>query len=422
MAANASGVSRLPGRMRNFGALLTAAGVSALGDGMRLAAFPLLAVTLTASPVAVTGIAIANRLPWLLVALFSGALADRYDRRTLMILVDVARGAVVAALAIAVLLGADHLAILYIVAVMLGIGETLFSAAAQGLLPEVVPATHLPRANSRLFTVQMVGSNFVGPMVGSWLFGVGRAIPFVLDAASFLVGSALLGTVRNSAVTRGTDSRKSLLRDIADGLTWVWRHPLMRSFLIVVTVVNLTQSASQSLLVLLATKDLGMSAGAFGFVLAASGVGAFLGGLLSPRIGDRLGVPYILLPSIAVTCPLFAIISWTRQPAVLCLALGVNAFLGLLANVQMLSLRQRIVPGPLLGRVSSVNMFASFGFAIPAGALAAGFLAEYTSIRSVYLGCAAIVLVLVVAVVKEMRPRQVQRTIDQLLGREAART
>jgi MFS family permease len=422
VAANTSGVRHFPGKPRDFSALLIAAGVSALGDGMRLAAFPLLAVTLTANPVAVTGIAIANRLPWLFAALFSGALADRYDRRILMILVDIARGAVVAALAIAVLVGADYLAILYIVAVMLGIGETLFSAAAQGLLPEVVPATHLPRANSRLFTVQMVGSNFVGPMVGSWFFGLSRAVPFLLDAASFLIGSALLGTVRNNAAASGADSRKSLLQDIVDGLAWVWRHPLMRSFLIVVTVVNLTQSASQSLLVLLATRDLGMSASAFGFVLAASGVGAFFGGLLSPRIGNRLGVPYILLPSIAVTCPLFAIISWTRQPIVLCLALGINAFLGLLANVQMLSLRQRIVPGPLLGRVSSVTMFASFGFAIPAGALGAGFLAEYTSVRSVYLGCAAIVLVLVVAVMREMRPRQAQRTINQLLRQEAART
>jgi MFS family permease len=419
MAANTSGVSRSLRGSRNFTALLTAAGISSLGDGVRLAAFPLLAVTITASPVAVTGVAIANRLPWLLVALFSGAIADRYDRRKLMILVDIARAAVVAALAVALLLGADHLVILYIVAVLLGIGETLFSAAAQGLLPEIVPPDRLPTANSQLFTLQMVGSNFLGPMVGSWFFGLNRAVPFVLDAVSFVIGSALLGRVKKDTEVERERSDASLVKEVREGLTWVWRHPLMRSFLIVVTVVNLTQSASQSLLVLLATRDLGMSATAFGVVLAASGVGAFLGGLLSPRIGDRLGVPYVLLPSIAVTCPLFVIIGWTGEPVVLGLALGVNAFLGLLANIQMLSLRQRIVPGALLGRVSSVNMFMSFGFAIPVGALGAGLLAEYTSTRQVYLVCAAVVLVLVVTVAKDMRPAQVKRTIDHLLRPQA---
>lgn len=423
VAENTSGVRLSLAKSRNFTAMLTAAGVSSLGDGVRLAAFPLLVVTITSSPIAVTGIAIANRLPWLLVALFSGAVADRHDRRRLMVLVDIARAVVVGSLAIALLLGADYLIILYIVAVMLGIGETLFSAAGQGLLPAVVPPEHLHRANSRLFTLQMVGSNFLGPMLGSWFFGLSRAVPFIIDAFSFIVGSAMVSLVNtDKSEVKLERSEESLVKSITEGLSWIWRHPLMRSFLIVVTVVNLTQSASQSLLVLLATRDLGMSAAAFGLVLAASGIGAFLGGLLSARIGDRLGVPYVLLPSIAVTCPLFLVVSWTEQPVVLGLALGVNSFFGLLANVQMLSLRQRIVPGELLGRVSSVNMFMSFGFAIPVGALGAGLLAQYTSTRLVYIVCAAIVLVLVLAVIKNMRPKQIDKTIVQLLQQEASAT
>lgn len=406
-------------KSRNFTAMLAATAVSSAGDGVRLAAFPLLAITITSNPVAITGIATANRLPWLFVALFSGAIADRYDRRTLMIMVDIVRATAMAALAVSLLVGADHLVILYIVAAMLGIGETLFSSAAQALIPDIVPSTQLAKANGRLMTVQMVGSNFLGPMLGSWFFGLGKAVPFIIDALSFVVGSALLAMVPKTGTPQSKPSGKSLLGEIGEGIRWVWGHPLMRSFLLVITVVNLTQSASQSLLVLLAIKELGMSTATFGLLLAASGVATFLGGMLSSHVGDRLGVPYVLWPSIALTCPLFLLVSWTDQPLVLGAVLAVNAFLGLLANVQMASLRQRLVPRDRIGRVSSVNMFLAFGFAIPAGALGAGFLAHYTSTRFVYVICGAIVLALVVVVAREMRPAAVKKTIARLLEQQS---
>ncbi|MET9294857.1 hypothetical protein [Streptomyces sp. NPDC003077] len=135
--------------------------------------------------------------------------------------------------------------------------------------------------------------------------------------------------------------------------------------------------------------------------------------MLSARIGDRLGVPPILLPSIAATCPLFWVMSRTSAPVLLGTAPGVNAFLGLLANVQMSALRQRLVPHTHQGRVASVGVFASFGFAIPGGALGAGFLARYTGTRTVYALCALIVLVLVLAVARTMRPAAVRKAITR---------
>ncbi|WP_328431807.1 MFS transporter [Streptomyces sp. NBC_00453] len=410
--------SRLLSTSRGFRAMFAASAISSTGDGVRLAAFPLLALSVTSDPVAVTGLAIANRAPWLLVSLFSGALADRYNRRVLMVLVDILRAGVAGVLVLALLSGADALVILYVVAVLLGIGETLFTTASQGLLPDYVPTEHLAKANGNLFTAQMVGSNFLGPMLGSWLFGLGRAVPFIIDAISFAVGSSLLALAPSTTAPRNKADGASMLKEIREGIIWVWRHPLLRSFLMVVTVVNLTQSASQSLLVLLAVKELGMSTSAFGFLLAASGVGAFLGGMLSSRVGDRLGVPLILLPSIAATCPLFLTIAWTDQPLVLGAVLAVNSFLGLLANVQMSALRQRIVPREYLGRVASVNMFCAFGFAIPLGALGGGLLAQYTSTRLVYAGSAVVILALVLAVATSMRPSAVRKTIEQLSTRE----
>jgi MFS family permease len=399
---------RLP---RPFAVLLAASGISSGGDGVRLAAFPLLALTITSEPVAVSSLAIANRLPWLLVSLFSGAIADRYNRRTLMWGVDVVRGLIVALLALAVILKADHLVILYIVAVALGVGETIFTTAAQGLLPDLVAGPLLPKANGRLMTLQMVGSNFVGPVLGSWLFSLSRTVPFVLDALSFFIGSALLSRLPRAATARDSGSSTSLLNEIGSGIRWVIKHPLLRSFLFVVTIVNFTQSASQSILILLAVREIGMSSSAYGLLLAAGGIGAFLGGMLSARIGSRLGVAHILLPGIAITGPLFLLMALAREPLLLGTALAVNSFVGLLANVQMAALRQRIVPRDRISRVSSVNMFFSFGFAIPAGALAAGLLAHAAGVRAVYVGCAAVVAVLTIAVTRDLRPRAVARTI-----------
>lgn len=135
------------------GPVLAAFGVSSLGDGMRTAALPLLAVTVTTDPVAVAAIAVFGRLPWILVALFSGAIADRYDRRALMVAVDLCRALVVIGLVAFIISDADHLVLLYAVALLLGIGETLFDTATQGLLPQVVPKENLGKANGNLFTL-----------------------------------------------------------------------------------------------------------------------------------------------------------------------------------------------------------------------------------------------------------------------------
>ncbi|WP_063021843.1 MFS transporter [Nocardia niwae] len=396
---------------RGFTAILASAAISSTGDGIRLAALPLLAITITNDPVAVSGVAIANRLPWLVVALLSGAIADRYRRRTIMVIADAARAAIGLALVAAIVTDIDHLVVLYVAAVALGIGETLYSSAAQGFLPEVVASQHLPAANGRLFTVSMVGSNFFGPMVGSWLFGLGRAIPFLLDAISFGVGLLLISSVTETTPSTLDRNRTSLLQDVRAGIAWLLKHPLMRSFTVVVTVVNLTQGASQALLVLLAVTELGMSTTTFGFIIAAGGVGGFLGGMLAQRIGDWLSVPKVLLPGIAITCPLFLVMAWTHQPIVLGIAVAINAFAGVLANVQMVSLRQRLVPNNFLGRIGSVNQFLAFGIAIPLGALGGGFLAQVSGVRAVYTASAIVIFMLVIAVAKSMRPRAVADAI-----------
>src|SRR5205823_2196387 len=122
-------------------------------------------------------------------------------------------------------------------------------------------------------------SNFVGPPLGSAVFAVGRALPFVVDAVSFAAASALVATVRvKESVTSADRDRKSILVEVGEGISWLIKHPLLRSFTVIVSVVNLTQGATQSILALYVTQDLGLAASVFGVVLAANGAGAFFGG------------------------------------------------------------------------------------------------------------------------------------------------
>src|SRR5207237_6562874 len=151
--------------------LWAAAGVSTLGDGVREAALPLLAASLTHDPGAVAAVTFAGRLPWLLFSLVSGAVVDRVDRKRVMWMVDAGRALTVTALAAAVLLEATSIPLLVIVAFVLGTGETLFDNAAHALMPSVVSRDRLEEANSRLYAIQISSQEFVGPPVGSFLFG-----------------------------------------------------------------------------------------------------------------------------------------------------------------------------------------------------------------------------------------------------------
>lgn len=409
-------------KVAGFSSVMAAFGVSSIGDGVRTAALPLLAVTVTDSPAAIAGLAVAGRLPWLLVALFSGAVADRVDRRSLMVAVDVCRALVVTGLVAAVFAGLESIVLLYAVALLLGVGETLFDSATHGLIPQMVPDRHLARANGHLFTTSMVGRDFLGPLVGGWLFAVSRAVPFVVDAITFALGALLLrlgGRPEGGRVAgSGLGGIREMFADIAEGLRWTVSHKFVLSLLLVSTVVNLTQSAAQSLLVLLAVNELGMSEWTFGLLLTASGIGAFLGGLSSARVGDKLGVHRVLLPAIAVTPMLFLVVAWSDSPFVLGACLALNAYSGLLASIQMIALRQRMVPNNLQGRISSVARFAALGIAIPLGALAAGLVAQWLGVRAVYVGAAAVVVLLLVAVGRHLLPSAVRVAAEAVVASE----
>lgn len=175
-----------------FRALWMSVAISGTGDGMFLTAFPLLAAALTRDAALIAGVTVASRLPWLLFSLLTGAIADRFDRRRLMVIADVARCAVVALLALVVVVDEATIWFLYVCAFGLGLGETMHANAAQAILPVVVDDEQLVPANARLTGTQVMTEQFGGPPLGAALFGAAPAVPFVVDAVSFGVSAVLV--------------------------------------------------------------------------------------------------------------------------------------------------------------------------------------------------------------------------------------
>lgn len=218
-----------------FRTLWLATASSNLGDGVALVAAPLLAATLTADPAAIAGLTFAQRLPWLLFPILGGALADRLDRRRLMVAVALARAALVAALAAALLTDRASLPLLYAVFFLLSSGETLFDTAAATILPAIVPRVGLPRANARLSAALTVTNQFVGPPLGGALFAVAVALPFLVGAGGLAAAAAILLTLRGTfrAPAEGRIGGAGLRAEVGRGFAgsggsrpcgrWRWR-------------------------------------------------------------------------------------------------------------------------------------------------------------------------------------------------------
>src|SRR6185295_11362878 len=184
---------RLPVLFRRF---WLAAAVSNLGDGIRLAALPLLALELTNDARLIAGVTAMSFLPWIAVGPLAGVLVDRHDRRILMLIGQVARGLAVLLLAIAVSAGRANIAMLYLVALIIGAGETVVDSASQAAIPRLVEDHQLERANGQLTVAENLFNDVLGVALGAVLFSAASSIPFYIDAATFIFGALILTGIR----------------------------------------------------------------------------------------------------------------------------------------------------------------------------------------------------------------------------------
>jgi MFS family permease len=380
----------------NFDKLWLAGAVSNLGDGVRLAALPLLAATLTRDPGLVAGLTVMLWLPWLLLSLVAGAVVDQVDRRRLMAAAQGLRMMVVALLGVTVWMGWAGLPLLYAVAFLLGTAETFFDTAAQAIIPSVVAPPQLEPANARLIGAEIVANQFAGPPLGALLFGVAAAVPFLLDAVTFAVAAVLLVALRGSFRPIQDDTRHRLGRRISEGLSWLWRHRLLRAVTVMVALVNLFYSSTGAILVLFALEILGLNEFGFGVLLAMFAVGASLGTVAAHRVTRVLGPGTVALTAFSVGGAAQVAIGLSSRPVAVGAMMAVQGIGFAIFNVTFRSLRQAVVPDRLLGRVVSSQRAFGYG-AVPAGAAFGGLVAGALGLRAPFL-VAGVALVLVALV------------------------
>jgi MFS family permease len=391
--------------------LWTAAAISNLGDGVFLTALPLLAAALTRDPLQVSAVFAAGWLPWLLLGLVSGALADRWDRRRVMWTVDAARFAVVGFLGVAVWAGWATIPLLVGVAFLLGAGQTLFDSAAQSLVPALVGrgAQRLERANGQLFGVQQVTQQLAGPPLGGSLFALARSVPFVADAVSFGASSVLIAAIggRFRRERAAGAPRTGLRAEIAEGVRWLLDHRLLRAGVVFGAVANLADSAMDAVLVLFAQEQLGLGSVGYGLLLAGFAVGGVAGSLVAARASRALGSGTVIVGGILVGAVMALGIGLTSSPWLAGGLLAVQGAAFTVHNVVGVSLRQALVPDALIGRVGATSMLVNFG-TIPIGGILGGVAGRALGLRSPFLLGAAVLALAALAAMPAINNRTVQ--------------
>ena len=401
-------------RNRNYRLLFSASAISNLGDGISALAFPWLASLITGDATMIAAVAAATRLPWLLFALPAGVITDQFDRRRLMIMADSLRFILTIGI-IGLIFSAPALPLpntsqqafqliagLCAGAFLLGSAEVIRDNAAQTALPSIVEGKDLETANGQMWSIEQIMGQFVGPPVAGFLIATAVPLPFVVDAATFAIAAWCLWLVsmKPRAKIKLPDG---FLAQLKEGFEWMKGNPLILRLAIVLGLINFLFMMSTTILVLLSQEIMGLTATGHGLLLTAGAAGGVAGGMFGPKIAARLGAQRTVFLSVAIFPIPLAILALTSNPYVAATALFLEMFSGMTWNVVTVSLRQRLIPDNLLGRVNSIYRFFGWG-TIPLGAMFAGVmvsmlendLGRETALRAPYIfaACACVLLML----------------------------
>jgi MFS family permease len=361
---------------------------------MFVTAFPLLAAILTRDPVLIAGITISTRLPWLLFSIFTGAIADRMDRRKLMIGADIVRMVIVGVLGASILLDAVAIWQLYVCAFLLGICETLHVNAAQAFIPAVVRQDQLLPANARFASAQIVSTQFIGPPLGVAMFNAAHALPFVADAVTFAGSAGLIAAIPDEhAVEKPTTRFRD---DVLDGLRYLRDHKALRRLTEILAFVNFFYFAAISLLVLYNDEILGGSDITFTALSVSAAVGTVISRFFIQRLADAKGTTTTMVISMWLWAIATTVMALTSNSSI---AIASNAVLGIGTGLWLslnTTLRQQLTPSRMLGRMNAASRTVSWGI-VPFGAAFGGFAARFLGLRGPFIlsaismvGCAII--------------------------------
>jgi Transmembrane secretion effector len=384
-----------PLRIRDFALLWTGLTVSFIGDGVYLIAIAWQTYDLSNSPSALAAVGIAWSLPQVALLLLTGVLSDRLDRRHLMIAGDVVRGVAIVTIGVLSIEGTLTMTSLIALVVVFGVGQALFGPAFSSIVPQVVPEDLLVEANSLGQFVRPIAWTLIGPLVGGALVAsLGTGWAFVVDAGTFAFSAVMIGLMRTRPERAAEEERTSAWADLKEGLRYVRSRTWLWVAMLAGTVSLLATWGPWEVLVpYVVRNDLGGSAAALGLVYGAGGVGSVSVAL---AMGQRGRLPRRAVTMLYVTWAVgmlmtagFGLVSTVWQAAAVAFV-SESCITGLI--VIWFTLLQRLVPGHLLGRVSSLDWMISIAgvplsYAV-VGPLAAAFGVDATLIGAGLAGAA----------------------------------
>jgi len=385
-AGGAAGQRSSLWRHRDFMLLWSGQTVSEMGSAVTQLALPLTAVVLlNASTFEVGLLTSAETAAFALIALPAGAIVDRRTKRGIMLVCDVARALIIGSIPLAWALGVLTLAQLYVVALAAGVGTVFFDVSYQSYLPVLLRAEHLMDGNGKLGATQSF-AQLAGPGLGGGLVGaVGAAGAMTADAVSYVVSVASLLGIRAREQPRAAAPgvRRSLRAEIAEGLKFVVRHPILRKVVACTGTSNLFSSMTMAVEIIFLVRVLHVRPAFVGVLFAIAAAGGVLGGIFAGRLARRIGSARIIWFSILVLglpgfLPALAEPGWSV--ALFPIGFATFMFTGVVYNVAQVSYRQSVTPPHLMGRMNAAVRWIVWG-TMPLGGLIGGALGTAIGIR-----------------------------------------
>jgi MFS family permease len=400
---------------RLFGATL----VSAIGTGMHAAALPLLVLQSTSSPMALSFAVMAAEIPWVLLSLHAGVVVDRLDRRRVMVWADLGRFAVLVALVVLIVTAQVNVVWLVLAAFLLGVGQVFFDLAAQSAIPDLVSRDprNLAMANGRIVAAESNGEDFVGPLLGSALFGVTNFLPFAGNALSFAASGLSIFSIRTDAKPKDTSEgpRTSVRGEIVEGIRWLFGNRTLRALATVSCLGNVAATAQFAMLALLTKDVLELPDFGFGLLLTATAVGATVGGLAAAAASKRFGPGTVMLAGKAGVGAAILVLGLVANAWVAGAMMMATGALMTAEKVVVSTLRQQIVPNELLGRVLSSSRLVVMAGG-PVGAALGGVLASLFAVQVSYVASGVFLILVTLVFYPALSNRALASATDESAG------
>ena len=360
--------------------LLASSWVGDTGDGILIAAGPLLIASLTHNAFLIASGALLQWLPPLVFGLWAGVLSDRLNRKLIVITADLIRVAVLVVLGLTIVTGTVSVGLALVTMFVFGTAEVFANNSFQTLLPMLVHRNDLAIANSRIQVGLVSVNQLAGPPIGAALFVVGRAVPLIAVCVLLAAGALLITRIALPKHVRD-DEPKPVWHDIVEGVRWVRRHPAVRTLVLTIFIFNITFGAAWSVLVLYARRQLGLGALGFGLITTVGAVGGIVGTLAYGWITRRVSLGNIMrigliLETFTHLGLALATTPWVAMP--IFFVFGAHALIWATTSI---TVRQRAVPQALQGRVTSVNTGGGFG-GLVIGSAVGGVLAEHFGVAA----------------------------------------